>query len=104
MNKKFKISPELKPYIRQLMARSEYHFRIKTEGDQLYLITNISGTKFHNIVQRAKCMKLSEETGIMHVTKRESENSALVMSLQNEYHANSFVISGTSINKDTATD
>lgn len=94
MKNRFKISHELKPYIRRLMSRSEERFRIRTEEGQLYLYTELSGTRFHNVVQRAKCMKLSEDTGILHITKRESENNELVMSLQQEYHATSYVITG----------
>lgn len=95
MKNRFKISQELKPYIRQLMSRSENRFRIKEEDGALYLYCDMSGTKFHNIVQRAKCMKLSEETGILHVTKRESEDNELVMSLQKEFNTHSYVIAGT---------
>ena len=61
MKNRFKISHELKPYIQRLMTRAEIPFRIKNEDNQLYLLTDLSGVKFHNIVQRAKCMKLTND-------------------------------------------
>ena len=94
MKNKFRISPELKPYIRAILAKREEKYRFKREDQQFYVLTDMSGVKFHNIVQRAKCIKLTNETGILHVTKRESENGELVEALKTEYKASSYVIAG----------
>lgn len=94
MERKFKISESLKSNIRYLLARQEIPFRIKNEEETLYLYCGLSGMKFHHVVQRAKCMKLTEETGILHITKRESENDELVMSLLRENNTHCYVITG----------
>ena len=41
---------------------------------QWYCTTNASSDTFHKIVQRAKCEKLTKETGVFHVTNRERNN------------------------------
>lgn len=54
----------------------------------------MSGNKFHNVVQRAKCMKLTHDTGLLHVTKRESEHEELMFALENEYKTTAYVVAG----------
>lgn len=94
MKHKLRISLELKPYIRMLLAKKEEPFRFKKEGNQYYILTNMSGNKFHNVVQRAKCMKLTYDTGLLHVTKRESEHEELMFALENEYKTTAYVVAG----------
>ena len=67
--KKYRVSKELKKYVRRVLIRSfyKYHFITDDEG-QCWCVTNATSDAFHQIVQRAKCEKATEETGVFMVT------------------------------------
>lgn len=90
--KKFKVSTELRDYIRNVLARDNVFHRFITEDDQLYCIAAISGERFHKVVKRALCEKRTAETGLLHVTYEESKNDALCEALMKLHDANSFVV------------
>lgn len=75
--RRFKISKELKPYIRLALARQRTPFCIKKEGDNLYVEVPLSGERFHKIVLRARCEKLTKETGTVHLTREEADDALL---------------------------
>lgn len=54
--KKYRVSKELKKYVRRVLIRSfyKYHFITDDEG-QCWCVTNATSDAFHQIVQRAKC-------------------------------------------------
>ena len=76
--RKYRISKDLKPYIRRILLRSFYQCHIEAHKDTLWCHTNASSDTFHRIVQRAKCEKASSETGIFYVTTKEANNSLLL--------------------------
>ena len=39
-------------------------------------------------------MKLTHDTGLLHVTKRESEHEELMFALENEYKTTAYVVAG----------
>lgn len=90
--KRFKISPALKNKIRKILLLRDIPFRIECEGENTFIEVPLSGTKFHKIVQRARCEQLTEETGIFHLTKEESEDDTKIAMLLHFYNKNSFVI------------
>lgn len=73
--KKYRVSKELKKYVRRVLIRSfyKYHFITDDEG-QCWCVTNATSDAFHQIVQRAKCEKATEETGVFMVTAKERNN------------------------------
>lgn len=92
--KKFKIKEEMREYIRNVLAREDIPHRFVKEGDQLYCIASLSGERFHKVVKRAYCEKLTDETGILHLTYRESENPNLSSALMKLFGKTSYVIVG----------
>lgn len=90
--RKYKISPGLKNRIRKILLLREIPFKIESEGDQIYVSVPLSGQRFHKIVQRARCEQLTEETGIMHLTKEESESDLKIAFLMHQYDKGSFVV------------
>lgn len=79
MKKRYRISPELKPYLRRVMARTYTPFLItKDKNGQWWCETNTSSDRFHMLVQRAKCEKRSKEDGTLYVTFKESQNAAFM--------------------------
>lgn len=91
--KKYKISEELKPYIRKILIRSFYQCKMTKDADNnLFCITNASSDTFHKIVQRAKCEKMSKETGSFYVTAKEAQNTMLLNCLLEQTGQKSFVV------------
>ena len=80
--KKYRVSKELKKYVRRVLIRSfyKYHFITDDEG-QCWCVTNATSDAFHQIVQRAKCEKATEETGVFMVTAKERNNVKMLSSL-----------------------
>lgn len=73
--KTYRVSSDLKNFVRRVLVRSFYSCRMtKDKNGQWYCTTNASSDTFHKIVQRAKCEKLTKETGAFHVTNRERNN------------------------------
>ena len=74
--KKYKVSKELKPYIRRILVRSFYKCKLvpDTEG-RYWCYTNANSDTFHRIVQRAKCEKKTKETGFLQFTAKEANNA-----------------------------
>ena len=91
--KRYRVSTDLKKYLRRVLTMSRAQWRmVKDKDGQSWCITNLSSNHFHRLVQRAKCEKATEETGILHVTFKESINSAFVTLLMHERGVNSFRI------------
>lgn len=77
MKRKFKISKELKPYIRLALAGQRVPSHFGTDKDEDYVEVPLSGERFHKIVLRARCVRLTKETGIPHLTREESEDPVI---------------------------
>ena len=91
--KRYRVSPELKKYVRRVLTMSRAQWRmVKDETGEWWCITNLSSNHFHRLVQRAKCEKVTEETGVLHVTFTVSLNSAFVTLLMHERGVTSFRI------------
>lgn len=90
--KKFKIKEELKEYVRNVLAREGVPHRFRKEEEQLYCITPVSGEKFHRVVKRAYCEKLSEESGILHLTYKESQDVNQSCALMKLFKATGYVV------------
>ena len=69
--RKYKVSKELKPFVRRILARSFYKCKmIPDEHGQVWCYTNATSDTFHRVVQRAKCEKKSKETGFLQYTMK----------------------------------
>lgn len=90
--KSYKVSNELKPYIRRILTRSFHTFKFEKSGDQWICRTPISSNSFHKIVQRAACEKKSKETGLFYVTPEERENSLLYTALMDSANQTTSVL------------
>lgn len=88
----FKVSEPMKNYIRVVLTRSEIRHKFVRKDDQWYCITKLSGERFHEIVQRAKCEKRSEEDGVLYLTFRESQDPILTQALLRTFKSNGFCI------------
>lgn len=65
----------------------------KNKEKNLILIeTDIDEKEWNNILYRAKCMKQSEETGMLIVTEEEASDFNLMEALKYFYKSNAFVI------------
>nr|WP_303181816.1 hypothetical protein [Lachnoclostridium phocaeense] len=74
--KKYKVSRELKPYIRRILVRSFYKCKLILDpAGQYWCYTNANSDTFHRIVQRAKCEKKTSETGLLQFTAKEANNA-----------------------------
>ena len=91
---KFKVRKELKEYVRNILAREGIPHRFKTEDEQIYCLVCLSGERFHKIVKRAFCEMKTAETGILHLTYAESQDTSLSTGLMNLFNTTSFVIVG----------
>lgn len=80
MTYRYTIPKELKPYIRRILARTYRSCRMEpmAEEGKVACETNADTTVFAKILARAKCEKLTKETGIFQVTKEEAEDSFLL--------------------------
>lgn len=91
--KKYRVSKELKKYVRRVLIRSfyKYHF-ITDDGGQCWCVTNATSDAFHQIVQRAKCEKATEETGVFMVTAKERNNVKMLSSLLKQNGVTSYQV------------
>lgn len=91
---KFKVRGELKEYVRNILARDGIPHRFREDNGQLYCLTRLSGERFHKVVKRADCEKKSEETGILHLTYAESQDTNQCNGLMNLFKQTSFIVVG----------
>lgn len=91
--KRYRVSQELKKYLRHVLVlnRVQWHME-KDESGQWWCVTNLSSNHFHRLVQRAKCEKATEETGVLHVTFKESQNQAFTTFLMQQRKVTSFCV------------
>ncbi len=91
--KRYRVSKELKPFVRRVLTLNHVTHRMEKDKDgQWWCVTRISSNHFHRIVQRAKCEKATEETGVLHVTYRESLNQAFTTALLKQRKETSFAV------------
>lgn len=93
--RKFKVSAELKEYVRDVLARNGVSHRFVVDGEQLYCVTTLSGERFHKVVKRAYCEKKTQETGVLHLTYQESQDANLRAGLMKVFGKNSYVIASS---------
>ena len=96
--KKFKVSESLKPYVSVVLWREGTPHRFKQEDGEWYCLVSASGEKFHRVVKRAQCEKLTEETGLLHLTYEESQNVCISNALMKTFGRTAFVILGSEEN------
>lgn len=92
---RFKVSKFLRRYVKCILITGEIPHKFTCEDGQWYCETNISGTKFHKIVQRAICEKKTKEDGLFYLTHRESEDLSLSQALLERFGRNGYVVLGT---------
>lgn len=91
--KKYRVSTELKPYIRKILIQSYHSCRMSKDDDgQEWCETDASSGVFHRIVQRAKCEKATDETGVFQVTAKEAANEYRLNMLLDQANATSYQI------------
>lgn len=83
--KRYRVNYDLRKYVRQVLVLSRAKWRmVKDKDGQLWCITNLSSNHFHDLVLRARCEKVTEETGILHVTFKESCNTTFTNCLMRQ--------------------
>ena len=93
MMKRYRVSNDLKKYVRRVLMLFHANWRmVKDKDGQIWCITNLTSNHFHKIVQRAKCEKASDETGIMHVTFKESCNGGFMAHMMRTRGKNSYIV------------
>ena len=91
--KRYRVSKELGKYVRQVLVLNRVKWHMEKDDDgQIWCITNLTSNHFHKLVQRAKCEKATEETGILYVTFKESRNQAFVNYLMHQRGKTSYRI------------
>lgn len=90
--RKYRISPGLKKYVRKVLIRCFYSCRMEQEDGCWWCYTNASSDTFHRIVQRARCEKVSDETGTFYVTYSEAKDTLLMPLLLEQAKTNSYQI------------
>lgn len=93
--RKFKIRKNLKEYVRNILAREGVSHRFCEENEQMYCLVRMSGERFHKVVKRAYCEKMTEETGLLHLTYEESCDDDLCYGLMALFKASSYVVVGS---------
>ena len=91
--KKYRVSKELSRYVRRVLILFRARFKmVRDEEGQIWCHTNLSSNHFHRIVQRAKCVKKSDETGFLYMTFEESSHYAFKTYLMNDKNATTYRI------------
>lgn len=75
--KKFRVSPENKEFLRQELWLRWINNFFKEEENQLYCYAKCSRDQFKKIHTRAVCERLTIETGLIHMSREESNNIGL---------------------------
>lgn len=86
--KKYLVSRELKPYIRNILDRRmmEYHF--SSENGKYFCNISVPNEVFHRLVKRAACEKASSEAGVTYVTREECSSPMYLSRLKKELGVN----------------
>lgn len=87
------IQKELKPYIRRIITRTFRTCQMKlSEEDKVICETDTDAAIFEKILARAKCEKLTKETGIFFVSKEEAEDPFLLPILLDQAKVTAFQV------------
>lgn len=91
--KEYKVSTSLKPYVNRILRQSFFYstMREDTEG-QAWCQTNAPSDTFHNVVQRAKCQRLSAEKGVLCMTSNEFNNPYMRHSIMRDAGKTSYCV------------
>lgn len=80
--RKYRISKELRNYIFLVLKKQSIPYKTKRDDSgQIFVIVPMSGERFHKIVLRAKCEKLTQEKGICHFSKEEAADPLFVQAM-----------------------
>lgn len=90
--KKYVVSQELKPFLRNILDRRMMEYYISGENGKYYCNISISNEAFHRLIKRAACEKRSQETGLTFITKEESQSPIYLSRLKRELGANDVYI------------
>lgn len=69
--KRYRVAPDLKNYLDEVMIRCIHPHAIVKEDGEYWCYTNDSGDVFHRLVKRARCEKESDEKGVCYMTYAE---------------------------------
>ncbi len=94
MMKKYKVRPELRPYVTKILFRCYYKYKCEKdpETNTQYIWANCTSDAFHQIVMRAICEKKSKEDGLCYVTWEESKNMFRLADIKRFHNSTGFVI------------
>lgn len=80
--REYRISKELRIYIFLVLKKQDIPYKLRTDSDgQQYISVPVSGERFHKIVLRARCEKLTRKTGICHLTKEDAADPLYVQAV-----------------------
>lgn len=80
--KKFRISKELRNYIFLVLKKQGVPYKlVRDDSGQNFVEVPLSGERFHKVVLRAKCEKLTLEKGVCHLTKEEAVDPLFVQTM-----------------------
>lgn len=80
--REYRISRELRNYIFLVLKKQDIPYKFRADPDgRLYISVPVSGERFHRIVLRARCEKLTRETGIRHLTKEDAADPMYIQAV-----------------------
>lgn len=80
--RKYRISKELRNYIFLVLKRQKIPYTTERDDTgQQFVRVPLSGERFHKVVLRARCEKLTKEKGILHLTAEEAEDPLFIQSM-----------------------
>ena len=80
--KKYRISKELRNYISLVLKKQGIPYKLtRDDSGQNFVEVPLSGERFHKVVLRAKCEKLTSEKGVCHLTKEEAADPLFVQAI-----------------------
>lgn len=85
--REFKVSNALLASVSNVLTRRGVEFQITQRDGQYYCHTNISGTKFHKCIVRAKCEQITKDrnSSIPYIAHSELEDDLVKEEIGNVY-------------------
>ena len=90
MIKSYTVSPGLRTFVEKELSRRGIPYSYDTAGK--IIPRNISGNLFHMIVETAKADMLTEQSGLLHVSRHQLEKKGELHRLFRKHHTRGFVV------------
>lgn len=91
--KRYRVNEEIKQYLRKVLLLNQISFWFeKDKTGTWWCHTTASSNHFRRMVMRARCEKATEETGLLHVTYKESLNRSFTTALMAQRGVMHYVI------------